>query len=219
MKSPPLPHPDLPYGSIAKGYDRGMRFFEQHLFGWRRAELIPKATGDVLELGAGTGVNLMLYTSARSLVLTDPDPLMLEKARTKPRLPGLEVQFIQAGAEHLPFPDQSFDTVVATLVFCSIPRPTVALAEIRRILKPGGKLLMLEHIRPSPLLLGFVTDCLTPLQKRLCGGCHLNRRTVSTVQAQGFSIQHVNFSKFDVVATLEATLSYPSSSPSAHWKT
>ncbi|MBX7219843.1 MAG: class I SAM-dependent methyltransferase [Blastocatellia bacterium] len=200
--------PDLPYGSIAVGYDDGMRFFERRLFGHRRRKLIPQASGNVLEIGGGTGVNLQYYQGLASLVLTDPDPLMIEQAERKLRPGAFPVRFEVVSAEALPFPDGSFDTVVATLVFCTIPQPAKALAEIRRVLRPGGKFLFMEHVRPRPFPLGLLADVLTPLQKRLCGGCQLNRKTLETVEAAGFQVVQRELSRFDLILSGEAILSH-----------
>lgn len=198
-----MPVPDLPYGSIAADYDRVMSFFERRLFGRLRARLIPKAVGDVLEVGGGTGANLMLYENADSLTLTDPDPKMIELAEAKPRRTGIPILFEVAAAEELPFPDANFDTVVSTLVLCSVSDPDRALDEIRRVLRPDGKLLLLEHVRPPAAMLGFFADVLTPLQKRLAGGCHLNRRTVETVAERGFAVEDIRRHGYGIVAVIE----------------
>ncbi len=195
--------PDLPYGSIADDYDRVMRFFERRLFERLRGRLIPKATGDVLEIGGGTGANLLLYENARSLMMTDPDPKMIDLAKAKPRRTDIPVSFEIAAAEKMPFPDASFDTVVSTLVLCTVRDPGRTLDEIRRVLRPEGKLLLLEHVRPPAALLGVFADVLTPLQKRLAGGCHLNRRTIETVAERGFAVEDIRRHGYGIVAVIE----------------
>jgi ubiquinone/menaquinone biosynthesis C-methylase UbiE len=186
---------------FAEQYDDCMRPLERRVFGKRRRALLPLAVGDVLEIGGGTGVNLALYSNAGSLVFTDPEPAMLAIARTKPVVPNLPIRFETAPAEHLPFPNASFDTVVSTLVLCTVDDPAQTLAEIRRVLRPGGKALFLEHIRP-PHLLGLLADLLTPLQKRLAAGCRLNRRTREAVAAAGFSLERNDREIWGIVATM-----------------
>ncbi|OYT70958.1 MAG: hypothetical protein CFK52_09590 [Chloracidobacterium sp. CP2_5A] len=195
---------NLKMGKFADNYDTCMRPLERRIFAARRRRLIPLATGDVLEVGGGTGANLPFYRGVRSLTFTDPDPAMLRIAQSKPRPTDLPVTFRAAAAEALPFPDAGFDTVVVTLVLCSVASPARALAEIRRVLRPGGALLALEHIRP-PGLLGYVADALTPLQKRLAAGCHLNRATRRAVAEAGFVIERETLSALDIVAEIEAT--------------
>ncbi len=190
-------------GRFADNYDACMRPLEQRIFAARRQALIPRATGDVLEIGGGTGANLPFYQHVRSLTFTDPDPAMLRIAETKPHPPALSVTFLTAAAEALPFSDHSFDTVVVTLALCSVADPPRALAEIRRVLRPGGLLLALEHVRP-PGLLGYVADVLTPLQRRLAAGCHLNRLTHQAIRAAGFTIVHQRLSILDIVAEVQA---------------
>lgn len=186
---------------FARQYDDCMRPLERRVFGKRRRALLPLATGDVLEIGGGTGVNLALYSNATSLVFTDPEPAMLDIARTKPVAPNLSVRFEPVPGERLPFPDASFDTVVATLVLCTVDDPAQTLAEIRRVLRPGGKLLLLEHVRP-PHVLGLLADLLTPLQKRLAAGCRLNRRTRKNVAAAGFSFERADREVWGIVETM-----------------
>lgn len=190
-------------GKFADNYDACMRPLERRIFAARRRALIPLATGDVLEIGGGTGANLPFYGRIRSLTFTDPDPAMLRIAQAKPRPPDPPVTFLKAAAEALPFPDQAFDTVVVTLTLCSVADPQQALAEIRRVLRPGGALLAIEHVRP-PGLLGYVADALTPLQKRLAAGCHLNRVTHRAIAAAGFTVVRQTLSVLDIVAEIQA---------------
>jgi ubiquinone/menaquinone biosynthesis C-methylase UbiE len=151
-----------------------------------RAQLVEAATGTVLEVGAGTGRNLPHYRRARRIVLTDPDAAML--ARTQRRLSGCccPVEVVVADAQRLPFADRSFDEVVATLVFCTIPVPQAAYAEVRRVLRPGGVFRLLEHVRTPRSWIARMQDLLTPVWKRLAHGCHLNRCSLETARAQGF---------------------------------
>lgn len=169
-------------------YDTFMSPLEKNkTFQSQRKQLIKKAVGKVLEIGAGTGINFSYYThSIECVVETDPNPEMIKKAgpKTRDSLVPLEVQ--TASAENLPFADQSFDTVIGTLVFCTIPHPEVALKEIYRVLKPGGKLLLFEHVEMKQPILKASQHLLTPLWKQLCDGCHLNRDTLGLIEESPF---------------------------------
>jgi len=155
-----------------------------------RRLVVPEATGRVLEVGVGTGLNFGLYRDVTSLAGVDPDPHML--ARARPRMAELPfpVELHQTGAEQLPFPDDHFDTAVITFTLCTIPDPAAALAEVRRVLRPGGRLLFVEHTRSIQPLVGGVQDALTPLWKIIGGGCHLNRRATELVRKAGFDVRN-----------------------------
>jgi ubiquinone/menaquinone biosynthesis C-methylase UbiE len=156
-----------------------------------RRLVVPEATGAVLEVGVGTGLNFGLYRGIDELVGIEPDPYMLARARSRTEALPFPVALHQAGAEDMPFPAARFDTAVVTFTLCTIPDPIAALAELRRVLRPGGRLLFVEHTRsPQPVLAG-VQDMLTPLWKRIGGGCHLNRPAVELVREHGFSVDDV----------------------------
>jgi len=157
-----------------------------------RRLVVPEARGDVLEVGVGTGLNLSLYQNIESLTGIEPDPHML--ARARPRTEGLPfpTELLQAGAERMPFDAGRFDTAVVTFTLCTIPDTETALREIRRVLKPGGRMLFVEHTRSIQPMLASVQDAMTPLWKHLAGGCHLNRRAIELVRRAGF---HVAFSE------------------------
>ncbi len=195
---------ELRYGSIADGYDRCMRPLERRIFEGLRRRLIPQATGATLEVGGGTGANLAFYSSDVRLTFTDPDPRMIDLARVKPLAAGLAVRFEVALAEDLPFDDACFDTAVITLALCSVCDPMKSLAEMRRTLRPGGRLLALEHVRPPKFPFGAAADALTPLQKRLAGGCHLNRRTLKTIEESGFALRRIERRAWGIVVAIEA---------------
>lgn len=145
-----------------------------------RAELLRSATGRTLEIGAGTGLNLEHFPDAvTELVLAEPDPHMSKRLRrrleARPR-PAAGVEMVDAEAEQLPFEDASFDTVVVTLVLCSARDPRRAVEEIRRVLRPGGAFLYIEHVRDDEgTRRGRWQDRLCPLWAGLMGGCHPNR--------------------------------------------
>lgn len=159
---------------------------------WRRA-LLADLHGDVLELGAGTGLNLAHYPAAvRRLVLTEPDRHMRAKltARLEVEPPApAAVEVVDAGAGRLPFDDASFDAVVSTLVLCSVPDPVAALAEVRRVLRPGGRLVYLEHVAADhePARLKWQRR-IEPVWRRVAGGCHLTRETLRSIEAAGFDV-------------------------------
>lgn len=154
-----------------------------------RRLVVPAATGRVLEVGVGTGLNFDLYAGVESLAGVDPDPHMLARARPRAAALPFPATLHQAGAERMPFADAAFDTAVLTFTLCTIPDPEAALAEMRRVVRPGGRLLFAEHTRSIQPLVGGVQDGLTPLWRRVGGGCHLNRRAVELVAAAGFRVQ------------------------------
>ncbi len=174
---------------MSRMYDRFLEGAERAGLGdWRRA-LLEHARGEVLELGAGTGGNLALYPAAVTrLVLSEPDRHMRQVLQRK--LAGRSnVELVDAPAEALPLPAQSFDTVVATLVLCSVHDPARALSEIRRVLRPGGTFLFLEHVAaPAGTWTRRLQGLLEPVWKRLSSNCHLTRETGPLLEAAGFEL-------------------------------
>jgi ubiquinone/menaquinone biosynthesis C-methylase UbiE len=167
-------------------YDALFSVIERNGLGrWRKA-LTSGARGLTLDLGCGTGRNLPLFDGAvRAVVALDPCADTLRKAiRRSP-----QALFVRASAEALPFRDGTFDTVVSGLVFCSVPQPAVGLAEVRRALKPDGKLRMLEHVRATAPWKGRVQDFIQPAWTWVAGGCHPNRDTERAVEQAGFAIE------------------------------
>lgn len=176
-------------------YDRGMKGTEEAGLRDMRRDLLTGARGRVLELGAGTGVNLQLYPEAiETLTMIEPDPHMTKRLREKLAALGKtsEVTVIEAPAESLPFPDDSFDTAVVTLVLCTVPDQAAALEEIARVLKPGGQLLFLEHVRSRNPSLAKWQDRLEGSWRFLGDGCHCNRDTVAAISAAGFDLGDVD---------------------------
>jgi ubiquinone/menaquinone biosynthesis C-methylase UbiE len=165
-------------------YDAFMRLMEPFgLARWRR-RLVAAAGGRVLEVGCGTGLNLPLYADGCRPVAVDPDYAVLRAARR--RAP--DVPLAMARAEALPFRGGTFDTVVSSLVFCSVDDPRHGLAELGRVLRPGGTLRMLEHVRHRNRLLARVQDVAQPAWTWLTGGCRPNRDTEAEVERAGFRI-------------------------------
>jgi ubiquinone/menaquinone biosynthesis C-methylase UbiE len=161
-----------------------------------RRDLLSGARGKVLELGAGTGLNLELYPSSLDLTLTEPDPHMTKQLRKRVGESDRRAEVVEAPAEKLPFDDGSFDTAVVTLVLCTVPDPAAALQEIQRVLKPGGRFLFLEHVRsPDPGLAKW-QDRLERPWRFLGDGCHCNRDTVATISASGFELGEVERPEF-----------------------
>ncbi len=155
-----------------------------------RRRLLSAARGRVLEVGAGTGANLPLYPATAHVVATEYDEGMARQARKRLNKAHAPVQLLLADAQALPFDDATFDTAVGTLVFCTIAEPLLALGEVRRVLRPGGRLLLLEHVRWENAF-GRLQDGMTPLWKRFAHGCHLDRRTLETVRMAGFEVEGV----------------------------
>jgi SAM-dependent methyltransferase len=163
-------------------YDRGLRATEEAGLRGMRAGLLSEATGRTVELGAGTGANLELYPAGVDLVLTEPDPHMAKRLRAKLDEAGRGEEVLEAPAERLPLADHSADTVVATLVLCTAPDPVAALAEVARVLRPGGQFLFLEHVRSNHPGLASWQDRLEAPWRFLGDGCHCNRDTVATIE-------------------------------------
>jgi ubiquinone/menaquinone biosynthesis C-methylase UbiE len=174
---------------MARFYDGFMRETEAHCLQAWRAELLGGLRGAVLEVGAGTGANLGHYGSDLSrLVLAEPDPHMRARLEDAVAARGLAAQISEAGVEALPFPDATFDAVVSTLVLCSVPDLPAALGELRRVLRPGGQLVFLEHVAAEGGGRLFWQRCLEPVWKLGAGGCHLTRRTAAAIREAGFEL-------------------------------
>jgi ubiquinone/menaquinone biosynthesis C-methylase UbiE len=176
---------------MAAVYDRLMRVSEEACLGKWRVELLRDLSGEVLEVGAGTGSTLGLYPKAVTrLVMAEPDPHMRARLRAKDRPAGVEVS--DASLDKLPFQNQSFDAVVCSLVLCSVSDQRIALTEIARVLKPGGRLVFLEHVAADgkPDRLKW-QGRIEPVWKHLMGNCHLTRRTEAAIVAAGLEIEKI----------------------------
>lgn len=175
---------------FAAGYDTFQARMEAGFFGDIRRDMLAGASGQVVEIGAGTGVNLQHYPrSIERLVCTEPYPPMAKQLRRKAVDSGLPVEVVEAPAESLPFPDDSFDTAVATLVLCTVEDPERTLSEIDRVLRPGGRFIFVEHVRATDPGLAKWQDRFHPLWVRFGHGCHCNRPTLDAIEASPLSVE------------------------------
>ncbi len=176
-------------GLSARLYDPFLWWGEKSGLSKKRDRLLEAASGEVLEIGAGTGLNLNHYPPGLDrLVLSEPEQhkadLLLKKAADL----DLEAEFVRASAEALPFEDDSFDTVVATLVFCTVGDPEAAIAEVRRVLRPGGQWLLIEHIRSDRPTVRRIQDRIARPWAAVADGCQCNRPTIQMIESGGFRV-------------------------------
>lgn len=160
----------------------------------------------VLEIGIGTGLNLQYYPDSMQVVGIEPFHDKLTYSREKhPKKHN--IFYVQADAQELPFPDQQFDAVIGTLVFCTIPDPVQAFREVKRVIKPDGYIRMLDHVRIPHPLWGKLQDWLTPVWKPMAGGCHLNRETDKIARAAGLAVKsrrsYFQYAVLDLELTVE----------------
>lgn len=160
----------------------------------QRAKVVPLATGRVLELGIGGGMNLQFYDPSKvtSVEGVDPSAELRAIALGAPRAPGLTVAVLDGTAEDLPFADQCFDSIVCTFTLCSVHTPEAALAQARRVLKPGGTLLFSEHGLAPDADVQKWQHRIEPLWKKIAGGCHLTRPITASIAAAGFKVTSAN---------------------------
>jgi ubiquinone/menaquinone biosynthesis C-methylase UbiE len=174
---------------FALTYDRSMARMEKAGFRELREQAIAQARGDVLEIGGGTGSNLSYYGPAvKSLTITEPEAPMLKRLEKKVREQGSSAKVVRAPAEDLPFDGDSFDTVVSTLVLCGVDDQARALREIHRVLRPGGRLVFIEHVRSDEPKLARTQDRMNGLN-RFVAGCDCNRATLEAITREGFEVE------------------------------
>jgi ubiquinone/menaquinone biosynthesis C-methylase UbiE len=182
---------------FAAGYDRMLAGSEDAGLRERRHDLLAKANGRVLEIGAGTGLNLPHYPEdVEEIVFTEPEEPMARRLKRKLADAGRRGQVIQASAEELPFEDGSFDTVVCTLVLCTVTDPQRALSEIARVLRPGGQFLFLEHVRAEDPKLARWQDRVATPWRWFGNGCNCNRPTPSLIQDSALSLEEIERGDF-----------------------
>lgn len=158
----------------------------------RRRDLLGRARGRTVELGSGTGLNLRYYPdSLDELTLTEPEAAMRARLSRKLRRGRRPAQVVDASAERLPFADETVDTVVSTLVLCTVDDPDAALREIERVLRPRGRLLFLEHVRARSPRLASWQDRLAGPWQRFAEGCHCNRATLELIRARGLELEDI----------------------------
>jgi ubiquinone/menaquinone biosynthesis C-methylase UbiE len=163
-----------------------------------RSELVASARGQVLEIGVGSGLNLPLYSkSVENIIGIDPSPLLLAMARRRADAVGVHAELVQGSATTIPLADDVADTVVMTWTLCSVPDLLAALREIRRVLKSDGRLLFIEHgLAPEPSVQQWQRR-LTPIWRRISGGCHLDRKMDNLLRSAGFDLEefHTEYAK------------------------
>ena len=182
------------YDKFAKDYDKAFVPFEKRFLSkWREETLsyLPE-NSKILEIGAGTGANFQFYPTCQHAVASEISLKMLEFARRKTN----SIELIQTNAETLPFAENTFDAAFATLVFCSITKPENAFAELQRIIKPKGKIVLLEHVRPNGLL-GFAFDFLNILTVAMIED-HFNRQTAKLAEQSGLKVLEVKRKAFGI---------------------
>jgi ubiquinone/menaquinone biosynthesis C-methylase UbiE len=192
------------YDRSAGSYDRIISWAEKALFRGGREWVCSRARGEVLEIAVGTGRNLPFYPEDVSLTGIELSPKMLDLARRRARERGREADLRVGDAQNLPFPDASFDTVVATLALCTIADDRRAVAETSRVLRPGGRLLLLEHVR-SPVLPVRLVQCVLDPLAVLIDHDHLLREPLRHVEDVGLVVDSLERSKLDVVERLQAS--------------
>ena len=187
----------------APRYDRQISFFERVLFGDGRRWVCSQASGDVLELAAGTARNLPFYPSNVRITAVELSPEMLAIGRRRSEDLGRDADLRLGDVQELEFPDGSFDTVVCTLGLCTIPDDRKAVSEAHRVLRPGGRLLLMEHVRSPSLPVRSIERLLDPLSVRFQAD-HLLRDPLDYLAAEGFNVERVERSKWGIVERVVA---------------
>ncbi|HWV84368.1 MAG TPA: class I SAM-dependent methyltransferase [Capillimicrobium sp.] len=178
-----MPSPTVMERLGARLYDGVLALGERRGMAARRRRLLGAARGRVLEIGAGTGLNLPCYgPGVTELVLTEPVAPMRDRLAERARREGVDVEIVDAAGEALPFPDGAFDAVVCTLVLCTVPDQEAALREIRRVLRPGGALLFIEHVRAGGAARAWAQDRLARPWRWIGAGCACNRETLPAIR-------------------------------------
>ena len=187
----------------SRTYDKQMRFFDRHVFGDSRTWACGQARGNVLEVAVGTGLNLEAYPDDVTLTGIDLSDAMLDVARGRSKELGRPATLLQANAHELPFDDESFDTVVCTFGLCAIPDHTRAITEMTRVLRPGGRIILVDHVESTSRVAHAVQRGLETFTIPL-GGEHFLRRPLKHVSAAGLDIENVQRFKLGVVERLVA---------------
>ena len=192
------------YDRLAPFYDLFEALMESWRFALWRARLKESIRGPrALEVGIGTGKNIKFYPPEVSITGIDFSPRMLQRARKRAKKMRPNMDLMEMDVQNLRFPDHSFDTVFATFVFCSVPDPVQGLMELRRVCKPDGKLLLLEHMRPENPFLAKLFDFLAPLVVRITGA-NINRKTMENIRRAGWRIENEEHLSGDIVRWIVA---------------
>lgn len=192
------------YDRLAPWFDSLEGFLEGLLFRRYRKKLWAQAQGEhILEVGVGTGKNFSFYPGFARMTAIDFSPRMLEQAKRKQERKQLHVHLDLMDVQRLYYADNSFDTVIASFVFCSVPQPRKGLKEIHRVLKPGGQLLLLEHVLSSNKVMAAMMNFMNPLIVKLVGA-NINRQTVKNVQACPFRSVFVDPASGDMIKLIRA---------------
>lgn len=194
---------------LRKRWDWLARYYDHtHLRPEWRQRLCEQARGLTLEVGAGTGLNLPYYPADLELVVTDLSGGMLARARARAAQLKLRPTILEMDLQHLDFPDGLFDTVIATCVFCTVPDPVRGLAEVRRVCKPGGRILLLEHVRSGQPMIGRLMDLANPVLRSLTG-TNINRETLDNIRTAGMDIVSVQPVWRDIMLEIHASPNKP----------
>jgi ubiquinone/menaquinone biosynthesis C-methylase UbiE len=183
-----MPLLERPFAAL---YDRLTSPSEQRWLGEVRRQLLSGLSGRVLEIGAGTGANFQHYPSHAQVTAIEPSVHFLKRARAKIATAQASIELQKADAQALPFANDAFDAAVATLVFCTIPDPIKALAEVKRVTQGGAPLLMIEHVKARSASIQLLQNLWNPCQNFIAGGCNVNRDTKAVVQDAGFQVEEV----------------------------
>lgn len=193
------------YDRISPFYDFMESVFELIAFARWRKKVFDSLHGEnILEVGVGTGKNLDFYPGGKKITAIDFSPGMLNKARRKAKSKGLKVNLVEMDVQDLRFEDQTFDTIIATFVFCSVPDPIKGLQEIKRVCKKDGRIILLEHVRPAGSFEGKIFDLFNPITIKLMG-VDINRNTVANMETAGLKIVEEKNLFLDIVKLIVAT--------------
>lgn len=187
-------------------YNFGMKPLEKGRFYHLRKDMISKVKGRVLEIGSGSGINFPFYRNVEQVDAIEPNPYMIKKSRKQLERTSVPIFCHDQKAEQLLFPNQTFDYVISTLVFCTIPNPEAALKEMIRVSKPNTTFYFFEHVKMESAVLAKTQDFLTPLWKVVCDGCHLNRNTVEIIKDAGLQIKEIKYYYKGLFIMVECTI-------------
>jgi len=179
------------YGGRAALYERIAAEMEKAGVAKIRARLVGELRGRIVEIGCGTGLNFAHYDASAEVVAIEPLAEFRDMAHERAAQAAAQIEVVDGDAQALPFADATFDAGLVTLVFCSVREPARGLAELRRVVRPGGSVALFEHVRSERRSVSLIQEIVNPLWWRAMDGCNLNRDTLATVRAAGFTIESV----------------------------